>query len=390
MSSLIILNLKELLRGSNLESLARIANIGQKINLPTNCELCYSLFWVFRDVTLKSPQQTDEKFLEEQLQIVSKSNRFNVEIINRLFTEQKSFCLPFPANDDPKNPNETAENRIATLQTLPFEKLKRDFDHKINLIVRTAREKVRLHPIRDGRMFIRFIEQIIEQLNQGSIVNIDNARTSALNNCSNELVKYIKNEFQTIIKKNDPLEADVFNDCANKILITSKSKLENEILINMDVSQKNQTIKNFERDFNLIKSEFKVKNLENIAEFNKGILKNFWDQRIKTKLSAELFKDVEDFKNEIKILKNKYETDSKGESKMKTDIYSAFVGKNGKDVDFIIKYFADWQELQKIYDLTEKYNKLEKIHIELKLENMGQVLFYNNFFSFLKIILKLI
>ena len=148
-------------------------------------------------------------------------------------------------------------------------------------------------------MFIRFIEQIIEQLNQGSIVNIDNARTSALNNCSNELVKYIKNEFQTIIKKNDPLEADVFNDCANKILITSKSKLENEILINMDISQKNQTSKNFEMDFNSIKSEFEIKNLENIAEFNKGILKNFWDQRIKTKLSAELFKDVEDFKNEI-------------------------------------------------------------------------------------------
>ena len=67
----------------------------------------------------------------------------------------------------------------------------------------------------------------------------------------------------------------------------------------MDVSQKNQTIKNFERDFNLIKSEFEKKNLENIAEFNKEILKNFWDQRIKTKLSAELFKDVEDFKNEI-------------------------------------------------------------------------------------------
>ena len=83
--------------------------------------------------------------------------------------------------------------------------------------------------------------------------------------------------------------------------------------------------------------------------------------------------------NEINIMKDKYETDSKGESKMKTDIYSAFVGKNGKDVDFIIKYFADWQELQKIYDLTEKYNKLEKIHIELKLENMGQVLFSNNF-----------
>ena len=108
-------------------------------------------------------------------------------------------------------------------------------------------------------MFIRFIEQIIEQLNQGSIVNIDNARTSALNNCSNELVKYIKNEFQTIIKKNDPLEADVFNDCANKILITSKSKLENEILINMNVSQKNQTIKNIESDFNLIDYIFGIR-----------------------------------------------------------------------------------------------------------------------------------
>jgi hypothetical protein len=379
MSSLIILNLKELLRGSNLEGLARIANIGKKICLPTNSKLCYSLFWVFRDVTLKRPQQTDDEFLKEQLQTVSSNNRFNVKIINRLFTEQKSFCLPIPADGDPNNPNETAENRIANLQTLPFEKLKRDFDYKINLIVRTAREKVRLHPIRDGRMFIQFIEQIIEQLNQGSIVNIDNARTSALNNCTNELVKYIKNEFQTKITKHDPLEADVFNDCVNKILVTSKSKLENEILNNMDASQKNQTTENFEKDFNLIKSEFEKKNLENIAEFNNGILDNFWDQIIKTKLSAGQFKDVEDFKNKINILKDKYKNESKGEIKMKTDIYSAFVGKNGKDVDFIIKYFADWQELQKKYDLMEKYNRLEKIHIELKLENMGQVLFSNNF-----------
>ena len=370
-SSLLVLNIKELLRGSNLDLLARLTNIARTIQLPPNSALCNSLFWVFRDVTLRPNQQTDDEFLRDQIDNVSNNNRFNMAIINQLFTEQKAFCLPLPVNDDPNNPIETVEYRLANLQTLSFDKLRREFDYKINETVRTAREKVRIHPIREGRMFYAFIKEIVDQLNRGSIVNIESARTSALNYRFGELSNYIKMEFQKNVRAEEPLNDRLFETCSKKIFDLAKLKLEKEILNNMSDDQKDEAKNGFKINFEGIKIDFKKINQENTNEFDRKILETFWDQRIKTKLSADQFKCVEDFEKEVKIMKELYDKEAKGDEQIAKQIYSAFIGRSGKDVEFIVKYFSNWKDLSAKYDLVEKYNRLENIYIEVKLQVMG-------------------
>jgi len=370
-SSLLVLNIKELLKGSSLDLLARLTNIARSIELPLNGALCNSLFWVFRDVTLKNAQKTDGEFLKEQIDSASKSNKFNMAIINQLFKEQKAFCLPFPVNDDSNNPNETVEYKLENLQTLSFEKLRREFDYKINVTVKNAREKVRIHPIREGKMFYAFIKEIVEQLNRGSIVNIDNARTSALNYRFEELSNYIKTKFQEKVRAEEPLKDSLFEDCSNKIFYLAGLKLENEILNNMSDDQKDEAKNNFRKNFEGIKIDFKKINQENTNEFDRNILETFWDQRIKTKLSADQFKCVEDFEKEVEIMKETYDKEAKGEEQIIKEIYSAFIGRSGKDVEFIVRYFSNWKDLSAKYDLVEKYNRLEKIYIDLKLQVMG-------------------
>ena len=80
---------------------------------------------------------------------------------------------------------------------------------------------------------------------------------------------------------------------------------------------------------------------------------------------------VEDFKNEVKIMKEEYDKEAKGDEQIAKQIYSAFIGRSGKDVEFIVKYFSNWKDLSAKYDLVEKYNRLEKIYIDLKLQVMG-------------------
>ena len=70
-------------------------------------------------------------------------------------------------------------------------------------------------------------------------------------------------------------------------------------------------------------------------------------------------------------MKDTYDKEAIGENQVRNQIYSDFIGRNGKHTEFIMKYFSNWSELREKYDLIEKYNRLENLYFNLKLENMG-------------------
>ena len=198
-------------------------------------------------------------------------------------------------------------------------------------------------------------------MNSKQVINIDNARKSALDFRLAELEKFYISQFEIISK--EIIEWDDFNKKVKEILKESTKRFQKEINTNLD---------KFEQEFNIQKDKFWLKMEDKIRTFNKSILNDYWNRKIQSQLTGSdesSFKQVEQFEEEIENMDKFYNLNAKGDLKIKDLVIRKF--KEEKEIEFIKKYFSNWKELSPKFDIINRYNKLENILINLKKKDLG-------------------
>jgi hypothetical protein len=292
-----------------------------KLNLP-------AFYWIVRDFFLSLDSKTPNEYLNESLELKARgqndveTQEANVisESIKSSFSTLECFCLPIPIENgiDGRTRDETLRN----LDDVPFKNLNQQFyDGIVSLCAKIKSDiapKSAFSVILSAPTYVKYVENIVDELNNSKQVNLTESLTSSLKYVSEkslvDALDMYRAKFDEVISRNKwPLRWQAFDDKAKEIYEECLKHLS------LNLNGPRNLTEPFFKTFNdsILKedglySHFKAENKKKIINFNKRKLDMYWKRDMHTKY----FDQAALNRNNNPNLDNEFERDYKNFRKL--------------------------------------------------------------------------
>ena len=316
LSSLLVYNTKGVIDRNAIKQLGIMTNLSSYINsnVSINDEDDDTMYfnspyfvWTVRDFFLDLVGKTPKQYLLSSLEMESLRNGKNKELedvdfiresIKKSFKSLDCFCLPLPVENGLNGMS--LDDTLKNLDSVDFRDLRRDFQNGIkNLFERIKRDispkTIHTTPL-SASAFSRYVEVVVEQLNNNERVSLTESLTISIKYASEkslkEAIENYKFKMEIFFEENPmPLKWEILESKENEVMqscyknleknLTGPAKMNKSVLESFTSELYQYEQVGYEKM--LIGGLFfgyRTKNSAMIKAFNKNLLNNSWKKNI--------------------------------------------------------------------------------------------------------------